>query len=83
VGLFAARNPDRQDGLAFGAANLVPVKVDATVEYYLLSDFAAWPNPFPLANNLMAFLLPTYILRGVDLSNLSPQPATSLTDILG
>jgi hypothetical protein len=70
-------------GLALGGANLIPIKVDATVEYDLLSDFAAWPNPFSLANNLLAFLLPIYILRGVDLSNLSPQLTTSLTDILG
>jgi len=66
-------------GLSLGGANLIPIKIDATVEYDLLSDFAAWPNPFSLANNLMGFLLPTYILRGVDLSNLTPQ----LTDILG
>jgi hypothetical protein len=70
-------------GLSLGGANLIPIKIDATVEYDLLSDFAAWPNPFSLANNLMGFLLPTYILRGVDLSNLTPQLGTQLTDILG
>lgn len=45
-------------------ARLVPNKVDATVEYDPLSDFAAWPNPFTLANNKAALLFPTYILRG-------------------
>ena len=69
-------------GLSLGGANLIPIKVDATVEYDLLSDFAAWPNPFSLANNLMGFLLPTYILRGVDTSRLTPQLTTQLTDIL-
>jgi hypothetical protein len=69
-------------GLALGGANLIPIKIDATVEYDLLSDFAAWPNPFSIANNLMGFLLPTYILRGVDTSNLTPQLTTQLTDIL-
>ncbi len=70
-------------GLSLGGANLIPIKIDATVEYDLLSDFAAWPNPFSIANNLMGFLLPTYILRGVDMSNLTPQLSTQLTDILG
>jgi hypothetical protein len=70
-------------GLSLGGANLIPIKVDATVEYDLLSDFAAWPNPFSIANNLMGFLLPTYILRGVDMSRLTPQLSTQLTDILG
>ncbi|MDT5015829.1 MAG: hypothetical protein QOD39_1989, partial [Mycobacterium sp.] len=70
-------------GLALGGANLIPIKVDATVEYDLMSDFAAWPNPFSVANNLMGFLLPTYILRGVDLSNMTPQLESTLTGILG
>ncbi|MDT5016580.1 MAG: hypothetical protein QOD39_2740 [Mycobacterium sp.] len=70
-------------GLSLGGANLIPIKIDATVEYDLLSDFAAWPNPFSIANNLMGFLLPTYILRGVDMSRLTPQLSTQLTDILG
>jgi hypothetical protein len=69
-------------GLSLGGANLIPIKVDATVEYDMLSDFAAWPNPFSLANNLMGFLLPTYILRGVDTSRLTPQLTTQLKDIL-
>jgi hypothetical protein len=75
--------PILNTGLSLGGANLVPVKVDATVQYDFMSDFAAWPNPFSLANNLMALLLPTYILRGVDLSNLTPQMEAQLKDILG
>ena len=47
-----------------GDATLVPIKIDATVEYDPLSDFAAWPNPFTLANNGAALLFPTYLLRG-------------------
>jgi PE-PPE domain len=74
--------PILNTGLAAGGANLVPIKVDATVEYDLLSDFAAWPNPLSIANNVMGFLLPTYILRGVDLSNLTPQLQTQLAGIL-
>ncbi|MGV0790625.1 hypothetical protein [Mycolicibacterium sp. XJ1819] len=74
--------PILNTGLALGGANLVPVKFDATVEYDLFSDFAAWPNPFSIANNLVGFLLPTYILRGVDMSNLTPQLEAALTDIL-
>ncbi|SEH51152.1 PE-PPE domain-containing protein [Mycolicibacterium rutilum] len=75
--------PILNTGLALGGANLIPVKVDATVQYDLFSDFAAWPNPFSIANNLMGFLLPTYILRGVDLSNLTPQLEAQLKQILG
>ncbi|MGE2716366.1 PE-PPE domain-containing protein [Mycolicibacterium litorale] len=56
-----------------GGAVLVPIKVDATVEYDPLSDFAAWPNPFTLANNGAAFLFPTYILRGADLTGALPE----------
>jgi hypothetical protein len=74
--------PILDTGLALGGANLLPIKIDGTVEYDLLSDFAAWPNPFSIANNVMGFLLPTYILRGVDLSNLTPQLEAQLTDIL-
>ncbi|WP_286149116.1 PE-PPE domain-containing protein [Mycobacterium sp. IS-1496] len=55
-----------------GGAVLVPIKVDGTVEYDPLSDFAAWPNPFTLANNGAAFLFPTYILRGADLTGALP-----------
>ncbi|MBU9762349.1 AAA family ATPase [Mycobacterium sp. TNTM28] len=50
-------------GLTLGGANLIPIKVDATAEYLPLSDFAAWPNPFTMANNVAAGMFPTYILR--------------------
>jgi len=50
-------------GLTVGGANLIPIKVDATAEYLPLSDFAAWPNPFTMTNNVAAALFPTYILR--------------------
>ncbi|KUI21445.1 hypothetical protein AU193_03370 [Mycobacterium sp. GA-1285] len=65
-------------GLSIGGANLIPIKVDATVQYDLLSDFAAWPNPFSLANNLFAGLLPTYMLRGV---TLDPEQLAQLDDL--
>ena len=55
-------------GLTLGGANLIPIKVDATVEYDPLSDFPAWPNPFSLANSAAAAVFPTYILRGFDLT---------------
>jgi len=50
-------------GLTVGGANLIPIKVDATAEYLPLSDFAAWPNPFTMTNNVAAALFPTYMLR--------------------
>ena len=65
--------PILNTGLSLGGANLVPVKIDATVQYDILSDFAAWPNPFSIANSLMGAVLPTYLLRGIDTSNLTPQ----------
>ena len=52
-------------GLAIGGANLIPIKVDATVEYDPLSDFPSWFNPMSLANAGAAALFPTYILRGL------------------
>ncbi len=69
-------------GLALGGANLVPVKVDATVEYQPLSDFAAWANPVTLMNNLAAGLLPTYILRGVDQATTAGQLITQLESMV-
>jgi hypothetical protein len=65
--------PILNTGLSLGGANLVPVKIDATVEYDLLSDFAAWPDPLSVANSLVGALLPTYLLRGIDTSNLTSQ----------
>jgi hypothetical protein len=70
--------PILNTGLSLGGANLIPVKVDATVEYDIMSDFPAWPNPFSMANSLMGALLPTYLLRGIDTSNLSPQLTAQL-----
>jgi hypothetical protein len=69
-------------GLALGGANLVPVKVDATVEYQPLSDFAAWANPVTLLNNLAAGLMPTYILRGVDQATAAGQLMTQLESMI-
>ncbi len=51
-----------------GGAVLVPIKLDATVEYDPVSDFPVWPNAFSLANSLAAFAFPTYILRGTELN---------------
>jgi hypothetical protein len=70
-------------GLALGGANLVPVKIDGTIEYDLLSDVAAWPNPFSLANSLVGAFLPTYLLRGIDTSNLTPQLVDQVETALG
>ncbi len=57
-------------GIELGAANLVPIKIDATVQYQPFSDFAAWPNPVSLFNNLLAGTIgASYILRGVDLDS--------------
>lgn len=60
-------------GLALGGANLVPIKIDGTIQYDIMSDFAAWPNPFSIANSVVGAALPTYLLRGIDTSNLTPQ----------
>jgi hypothetical protein len=70
-------------GLLLGGANLIPIKIDATVEYDPLSDFAAWPNPFTLANNLAAGAFPTYILRGLTLDTVPAQITSQLNTILG
>src|SRR6478752_6237138 len=74
--------PILNTGLSLGGANLIPVKVDATVEYDIMSDFAAWPNPFSMANSLMGAALPTYLLRGIDTSNLSPQLLAQIQALL-
>lgn len=66
--------PVGNTGIVIGDANLIPIKVDGTVEYDPLSDVPAWPNPVSLANSLAALLFPTYILRGVD--------AASVTEVL-
>ncbi|MEV3903583.1 AAA family ATPase [Mycobacterium sp. NPDC050551] len=75
-------------GLTLGGANLIPIKLDVTAEYLPMSDFAAWPNPFTMANNVAAGLFPTYILRDQSLGgivgDLTSQVVTQLTaDLLG
>lgn len=55
-------------GLALGGANLVPIKIDGTVQYDPLSDFPSWFNPVSLLNAGAAALFPTYILRGLTLA---------------
>lgn len=70
-------------GLYVGGATLVPVKIDVTVQHDWLSDFAAWPNPFSLANSLAAALAPTYILRGIDAGLIAGDVAEQLGPQLG
>jgi hypothetical protein len=70
-------------GLHVGGANVLPILIDATYEYQPLSDLASWPNPFTLANNLAAGLLPTYMLRGLGLDGLTDQLLPQVTDALG
>lgn len=73
--------------LYVGGATLIPVKIDITVQHDWLSDFAAWPNPFSLANSLAAALAPTYILRGLDtaltVASVTEQLAPQLGAITG
>lgn len=66
-------------GLSLGGANLIPIKIDATFEYLPGSDFAAWPNPFTLANNMAAGMFPTYILRGLSVDDLGSVLTDQLT----
>lgn len=70
-------------GLTPGGANLIPIKIDATAEYLPLSDFAAWPNPFTMANNVAAGLFPTYILRNQSLDTLSTVLINQVVSQLG
>ena len=69
-------------GVTLGNANILPILVDATYEYQPLSDLASWPNPVTLANNLTAALLPTYMLRGLNLNldGLTDQVLESVTN---
>jgi hypothetical protein len=69
-------------GVSLGAANLLPILIDATYEYQPLSDLASWPNPFTLANNLAAGLLPTYMLRGLSLDGLDDQILGQVGDLV-
>lgn len=75
--------PIGDTGLSLGGANLVPVKVDATVQYQLMSDFAAWANPLSLLNNLAAGALPTYMLRGIDAGAAAGQLTEALEGLVG
>lgn len=70
-------------GLTVGGANLIPIKIDATAEYLPLSDFAAWPNPFTMANNVAAGLFPTYILRNQSLDTLTTVLVDQVVEQLG
>ncbi|MCV7225724.1 PE-PPE domain-containing protein [Mycolicibacterium komossense] len=74
----SSTNPDNQldapvgtTGIVAGGANLVPIKLDGTVEYDPLSDFPAWPNPISLANSVAALFFPTYLLRGITAASLT------------
>ena len=69
-------------GIELGAANVLPILIDATYEYQPLSDLASWPNPFTLANNLAAGLLPTYMLRGLSLDGLGDQILGQVDDLV-
>ena len=78
--------PVGNTGIVLGGANLIPIKVDGTVEYDPLSDFPAWPNPIALANSAAALAFPTYILRGVTADSLTAvegQATDQLGDALG
>lgn len=75
--------PIGDTGLSLGGANLVPVKVDATVQYQFMSDFAAWANPLTLLNNLAAGALPTYMLRGIDTGAALGQLTDALEGLVG
>jgi hypothetical protein len=72
-------SPIGTTGIVLGGANLVPIKVDATVEYDPLSDAPAWANPFSLANSAAALAFPTYILRGVTAESMTEVTAGQLT----
>src|SRR5262249_23692547 len=74
--------PIGETGLSLGGANLIPIKIDGTIMYDPLSDIAAWPNPVSLANNLMAGIPPTYILRGLSTETVGDQVTAQLPGIL-
>ena len=83
--------PVLNTGIVLGGANLVPIKLDGTVEYDPLSDVPAWPNPISLANSAAAALFPTYLLRGITAASLTqvldgqlkPQLAAALANTSG
>ncbi|MDV3130383.1 AAA family ATPase [Mycobacterium sp. 21AC1] len=70
-------------GLTIGGANLIPIKIDATAEYLPMSDFAAWPNPFTMANNVAAGMFPTYILRNQTVTGIVTNLAGEVVGQLG
>ncbi|MBJ7339381.1 hypothetical protein [Mycolicibacterium sp.] len=71
-------------GVTLGAANVLPILIDATYEYQPLSDLASWPNAVTLVNNLAAGLSPTYLLRGLnlDLDGLGQQILGQVGDLV-
>jgi hypothetical protein len=71
--------PVGNTGIVLGGANLIPIKIDGTVEYDPLSDVPAWPNPFALANSAAALAFPTYIVRGVTAASLTELVNDQLT----
>lgn len=83
--------PVGNTGIVVGGANLIPIKVDGTVEFDPMSDVPAWPNPVSLANSLAALAFPTYVLRGVTSESLTevvenqlkPQVAEALANTDG
>ncbi len=70
-------------GIALGAQNIIPIKIDATVRYDFLSDFPSWPNAFALFNSAVGFALPTHLLRGIDTTGLTGQILDQVTDAVG
>ena len=71
--------PIGNTGLNLGGANLIPIKLDVGIQNFPMSDFAAWPNPVTLANNGAALLFPTYIIRGLDATNVSTSLLQQIT----
>ncbi|AQA05929.1 hypothetical protein BVC93_30205 [Mycobacterium sp. MS1601] len=61
-----------------GGKMLLPLKFTLNWEYDTVSDFPATLNPVSLANSLMAGLLPSYIVRGLDTAALAEQLADQL-----
>ncbi len=56
--------------IELGAAEPGPHQGGCHGQYQPYSDFAAWPNPFTLFNNLLAGTIgASYILRGVELDS--------------
>ncbi|MGE2715894.1 ATPase [Mycolicibacterium litorale] len=70
-------------GLYLGGATLVPVKIDVALQHDPLSDFASWANPFSLLNSLVATVLPTYNLRGLEVGEIAGAVGEQLAPQLG